>query len=369
MELRTPYFLQHESEGAVFLPEGGWRLVQKYKDKIEEIKSVINDVGFIDFSSMGTYIVAGPDALDVLQDICVNDIGRLKTGKGLYTQICDEAGAVTDDITVFQMRNAQYLVVTSTAGALRTLKLLKQYRENKDIFIIDADYGVLCFGGPKSRDFLSSLAPEAAKLKFFDCVITEIPVDNASIPCLIARAGITGELGYEVYSSSKYNEALWKILMEKGKEYNLKPIGLQAIDSLSLEKGYIAGKDFYPGASPIQLNVGWTIRFEKKNFLGKLALLAQKEKGPETRLAGFEVVGTDEIVKIDSDIFLDGENVGKVTRGNYGYRIGKSIAMGWIKTSHWREGGIYEARDGERTFSLKLVQLPFYDPENQVVKS
>ncbi len=368
MELRTPYFSQHVAHGATLLPEGGWRLVLKYQDKLEEIMSVINDVGFIDFSSMGTYIVAGPEALEVLQHICVNDIEKLKPGKGLYTQICDDAGAITDDITVFQMRKGQYLVVTSTAGAIRTQKLLKQYRETKDIYVVDANFGVLCFGGPKSRDFISSLAPEAANLKFFDCVVAEIPAENATVPCLIARAGITGELGYEIYSSAKFNEALWKALMEKGKEYNLKPIGLQAIDSVSLEKGYLAGKDFYPGATPIQLNIGWTIRFDKKDFLGKKALLAQKEKGPETRLAGFEVVGTDEVVKIDSDIFLDGDSVGKITRANYGYRVKKSIAMGWVKTSHWKEGGIYEVKDGDKVYSLKMVPVPFYDPEHKVLK-
>lgn len=368
MELRTPYFAQHREMGATFLPEGGWRLVTKYQDKSEEVKAVINDVGMIDFSSMGTFIVAGTDALDVLQYVCVNDIGSLTPGRGVYSQICDESGAVTDDVTVFLMRPGQYLVVTSTAFAAGTQKLLKQFRENRDVYVIDGNFGVLCFGGPKARDFAASLAPETKNLNFFDSVITEIPAENASIPCLVARAGITGELGYEIYSSAKYCDALWKVLFEKGKDFNLKAIGLQAMFSLCLEKGYLAGKDFYPGASPIHLGVGWTVKFDKGDFLGRAALLKQKESGVETQLAGFEVLETDDVVKQDSEIFKDGEPVGKVTNANYGYRVKKSLVRGWIRTDKWEEGGMYEVREGDRKYRLKLVRTPFYDPENKIVK-
>lgn len=367
MELRTPYFEQHKAEGANFLPEGGWRLVSNYGDKVREVQSVIQGVGFIDFSSMGSYILAGPEAKDVLQEVAVNDIERLKPGRGLYTQLCDESGAVFDDITVFMMRPRQYLVVTSTAGAIKVQKLLKKYREERDIYLADANFGILCFGGPKAKEFMASLAPETRNLKFFDSVIVEIPAENATVPCLIARAGITGELGYEIYSSAKFNEALWKVLMEKGKPFGLQPIGLQAVLSLCLEKGYLAGKDFYPGASPIQLGVGWTIRFDKEGFVGREALLKQKEEGIETQLEGFVVEGSRDIMKPDSDILRDGRVVGKVTSANYGYRVDRSLVRGWIRTSEREEGGTYQVKDGEKEYTLRLVKVPFYDPENRAV--
>jgi aminomethyltransferase len=367
MELRTPYFEQHKAEGANFLPEGGWRLVSSYGDKVREVQSVIQGVGFIDFSSMGSYVMAGPEAKGVLQEVAVNDIEKLKPGKGLYTQICDDAGAVFDDVTVFMMRPRQYLVVTSTAGALKVQKLLKKYREERDFYLVDANFGILCFGGPKAKEFMTSLAPETRDLKFFESVIVEIPAENATVPCLIARAGISGELGYEVYSSAKFNEALWKVLMEKGKPFGLQPIGLQAILSLSLEKGYLAGKDFYPGASPIQLGLGWTIHFEKEKFIGKEALLKQRETGWETQLEGFAVEGSRDILKPDSDILRDGKIVGKLTSANYGYRVDRSLARGWIQIAEREEGGAYQVRDGEKEYTLRLVKVPFYDPENKAI--
>lgn len=143
----------------------------------------------------------------------------------------------------------------------------------------------------------------------------------------------------------KYGIKLSEMLMEAGKEYDIQPVGLKVIDLLRLEKGYLGSGDFYPNASPIQLGAGWTICFDKGDFIGKEALFKQKEQGYDTKLVGFEVVDTNDVVPVRSIIYKEDKCMGKMTSANYGFRINKSIAMGWINTKDETSNEIYEARD------------------------
>lgn len=371
MELRTPFFDKHLEAGASLLPPRGWRLAASYKTTQEEVNNVISGVGFIDFSSMSAIYVLGKDALNMLQYLVVNDVGKLSNGQGLYTQMVDEKGAMLDDITIFCVKKNCYLVVTSTAKAAFDLKYFKEEAQKyEDVYICEAGYGILCLNGPRSRDTLLKLTQDVKVLKYFDIVETKLKKDNDEVPCLIARAGFTGELSFEVYVNAKYGVSVWDLIMEVGKEFNIQPFGLKAVDALRIEKYYLGGGDFYPGATPIQLGLGWTIKFNKGEFIGKEALLKQKNEGYDTRLAGFEVINTNDVVPIGSEIYKGGETVGKVTSANYGYRIKKSVALGWLKCNAANLNEIYIVTDKKtgREFELKMVETPFFDKECKVLK-
>lgn len=372
MELRTPFFDKHVEAGANITPPGGWRLASNYKTISDEVNNVINGVAFIDFSSMAAIHVLGKDAAKMLQYLVVNDVCKLNEGKGLYTQMVDENGVMLDDITVFCLKKNNYIVVTSTAKASFDLKYFnEEAKKYEDINIVEGGYGILCLNGPRSRDTLLKLTSDVSSMKYFDIVETSLKKGDEAIPCIIARAGFTGELGFEVYVNAKYGVSTWDFIMEAGKEYNIQPFGLKAVESLRIEKYYLGGGDFYPKATPIQLGLGWTIKFDKGEFVGKKALLKQKKEGYATKLVGFEVLETNDVVPPASEIYKGGKAVGKVTSANYGYRIKKSVALGWINTTDSKISEVYVAKDSKtgREFKLKLVETPFFDKECKVLKA
>ena len=222
----------------------------------------------------------------------------------------------------------------------------------------------LALQGPKSREILQK-AMDLKDLPYYSLKKDKL----GDIPVLIARVGYSGELGYELYVYPEYAHELWDTIIELGKEYNVGPYGLGATQLLGVEKGYIGGSDFYEGSTPLEVGLGWTVGFDKGDFIGKEALLKRRSEGLKTKLMGFEVSDPKVVASAKDNLVKEGKMVGQVTsQGAYGPTIGKSIGRGWVEIKYANKGEELELEhEGKRT-KIKLTSTKFYDPENKIVR-
>ncbi|MFA7196206.1 MAG: aminomethyl transferase family protein [Clostridiales bacterium] len=378
MELRGPFFAKNLEHGATLAPPGGRRDVIRFQGPDVEIENTIKNAGFADYSTMGQIFVVGSDALRMLNYLIVNDLSKCKPGRGIYTMFLNEKGHPLDDTIIYHTEKNCYLVVTSTPGSFPILKALNEEAAKKDkyddVHIIEASMGLLPVCGPRVRDILGKLAPIVHDMRYFDIVKTHLVTEEYEIPCYLARTGYSGELSFEIYVPGRYGAITFDVLMEAGKEFGLAPYGAETEESLRVEKCYHGGvyaDDYLLTASPYQCFLGWTVKLDKGDFVGRDALIKLKEEGLETQLAGLEILGTDEVAPIGADVInKDGITIGKITCSTYGRRVKKSVAIPYVQTKYAKIGEIYTIRDPKTGKELKaeMVDTPFYDKEDKVLK-
>jgi len=289
----------------------------------------------------------------------VNDLRKIFPGKSIYSTILDETGKVIDDIVLFWVE--ENLFILNGLKKQQVYEWLKKNALGSDVHITEMGNGMLAFQGPKSRDALQK-AVNIEDLSYYG--LTQDKIND--IPVLIVRVGFTGELGYELYVYPEYAHGLWDTLIELGKDYNGGPYGMVAGRVLALEKGYLLSSDFYEGSSPLEVGLGWTVAFDKEDFIGKEALLRRRSEGLKTKLMGFEVSEPKVVASIGDNLVKEGRVVGRVTRAGYGHTIGKSIGRGWVDITYAKEGEELEVEHEKKRTKIKMVVHPrWYDPEGK----
>lgn len=365
MILQTPFYTKHLEAGAKLIPPermGGWQLPGVYSSPDEEYQMVRNRAGFIDMTLQGEWAITGRDALAFVQKMLVSDVRKIAPGKVIYSTIVNESGNVVFDTTLFWVEENHFILnVARTHGVY---ELLRKYTPGFDVYITRVPYAMLAFQGPKSREVLQK-AVDVRDLPYFSFKQTSI----RDIPALIARAGFTGELGYEFYIYPEYGPALWDTLIELGKEFDVRPFGFRALFPLALEKGYLYDMDISEGASPLELGLEWTVGFNKGNFVGKEALLQRKREGLKTKLIGFEVADPKVIASHGDNLLKEGRAVGKVTSATFGPAIGKSLGRASVEFELARVGEELELEHKGERAKVKLARRQFYDPENKRIKA
>lgn len=362
MLLQTPFYIKHLEHGAQWLKAPGflWQLPAVYTSLEKESLMVREKVGFIDYSLQYTLALAGSEAFNLLQKVLVNDLRKISPGRAIYSTILNETGNVIDDIVLLWLRENLFLMV----GVRKQLvyEWLTKHAQGMDVYIVEAGYGLLALQGPKSRKVLEKVL-DIKDLTYYsqkEGMINDIPV-------LIARIGFTGELGYELYVRPEYGLSLWDTITELGKEYDIAPYGLNTGAVLALEKGYLRLGDFYEGSTPLEVGLGWTVNFDKDDFIGKDILL-KKNEGLKTRLMGFEVSNPEVVASAKDNLIKDDKVVGQVTRAAYGFAIKKSIGLGWVEIKYAKEGEELELEHENKRTKVKLARRQWYDPENRKVK-
>jgi aminomethyltransferase len=362
---QSPFHNNHLQSGAQMIDAAGFSLVWSYGSVEEEVKMVRERAGFIDYSFNSLKAVVGKDALGLLQKLSVNDFGRIGPGKAIYTSMLNESGEFVHDLTALWLEENFFIVCIDWGDLLKNPAWIEKQAEGLEVYTIDTNLAVLAFQGPKSRDLLKELA-DIEDLPYFGLKRTEV----AGIPAIVARMGFTGELGYEIYVKPIFANDLWDVLLKVGENAGVGPYGLSASTVLGLEKGLLWGEDFYGGSSPLEVGLGWTVRFEKSDFIGKEALLKRKKEGLKTKLVGFEV-GEPDIFPASGDELLKGiRKVGHVTNANLGLTIGKSIGRGWVDIEYAREGEDLEIKQYTKRVKVKVsLNKDWYDPKNKKVRS
>jgi aminomethyltransferase len=330
--MRTALCDAHLSLGAKMIDFYGWEMPLQYSGIIDEHISTRFHVGIFDVSHMGRFEIKGDGSTDCLQLLLTNDIGRLVDYRALYSPMCNDNGGIIDDLIVYRKGKNAYILVVNASNRIKDFGWISSHLSTS-VAIEDITFStsLIAVQGPSAKNILGKFIVDSdlANLRSFDIIDTNI----SGIRCMVSRTGYTGEDGFEIMFGYTSKE-LWNILIEAGKQYQIKPCGLGSRDTLRLEAGLLLhGKDMDQNTSPLEVPLRWTVKFDKGDFIGKQSLLDKKR---ERKLVGFEILESKRIARHKNDVFLQNERdnskekIGIVTSGGYSPILHKSIGFCFV---------------------------------------
>jgi aminomethyltransferase len=359
---RTPLFERHVAMGARIVEFGGWEMPVQYSGIVDEHNAVRTAAGLFDISHMGEIEVKGRDALAFLQHIATQDVAAIGEGLSNYALLCRPDGGIVDDIFIYHLPDG-YMVVVNASNIEKDFAWMLDNMRGFDVELtnISDRVSMLALQGPRAESILARATDiDVANLAFHG-VTNGILLGD--IPALIARTGYTGEDGFELFIDNDNAEKLWDGLLELGKAEGLKPCGLGARDSLRFEACLaLYGHEIADTINPYEARLGWVVKLDKGDFVGRAALQRIKQAGVTRKLAGFEVTGRG-IARGGYEIrSLAGERIGEVTTGMPSPTLGKNLGLGYIPTDLTSEGSEFDVIVRDRPVRAKVVKTPFYKP-------
>lgn len=362
---RTPLFDTHVGLGARMTPFAGFEMPIQYSGIIDEHHAVRNAVGLFDVSHMGEVMVTGPGAFEFVQQLVSNDVTRLKNGKALYTVMCTPQGGVVDDLLVYRLAAQRYLLVINASNIGEDYKWMMSHNPSDAVLEnISDQLALIAVQGPRSFDVVQKITDEPlGSLDFYHFMELKPDTFFTCQTAILSHTGYTGERGLEIYCDADRAPAVWNALMEAGAEYNIKPVGLGARDTLRLESGFcLYGNDLGLETNPLEAGLGWLTRLDTSDFIGRDALLKIKETGPARRLVGF--VSTERgIPRQGSEIQSeDGKVIGSVTSGSQSPVLSKGIGLGYVlnKPEFTAVGTPVRIASRGRSFLAEVTRPPFH---------
>jgi len=324
----SPLDAEHRALGARMAEFGGWEMPIQYTGVLEEHRACRSDAVVFDVSHLGSVAVRGPGALGALQWAFTNDLRRIEPGRAQYTHLLDPDDAhVVDDIIVWWLAPDDFLVMPNASNTKRIVGALDEAADahaEGDCRIDDvtATRAVLAVQGPRARERLAGVLPQAARVGRFAVHAVHEPLFEG----WVAGTGYTGEDGVELHVPNDVVGATWRAVLSAG----VVPAGLGARDTLRLEAGLpLHGHELGPGITPLQAGLGWVVRFDKGDFRGRDALLAERERGIARRLRGLVVTGR-QLPRSGCAVLIDGKPVGEVTSGNFSPILERGIALAFL---------------------------------------
>lgn len=339
MAKRTPFYKIHQESGAKIVDFAGYDMPVQYEGIRSEHNAVRESAGVFDVSHMGEFFVRGPEALNLIQKVSVNDASRLTPGKAQYSCMCYEDGGIVDDLIIYRTGEEEYMLVVNASNIEKDFEwILSQNTMGAELENRSEDYALLAVQGPKAPEILQQLTDvDLSSIGFYSFKSGTL----AGTDMIISATGYTGEKGFELYFD--HNDAdpakVWKAIMEAGEEFGIQACGLGARDTLRLEMGYaLYGNDITQKTHPLEARLGWITKLDKGDFTGRDALLEIKEKGLSRRLVGFMVEDKRAIPRHGYDIIDKNDKViGEVSSGTMSITLGKAIGMGYVDTEHAAE--------------------------------
>lgn len=358
---RTPLFPMHQKYGAKLVAFNGWEMPVQYAGILVEHRAVRTAAGLFDVSHMGELVVAGPQALDVVQKVITNDAGRLADGQALYSPMCYPDGGTVDDVLVYRMGPQRYLLVVNAGN------VDKDHAWIRDTAAVFPDARVedesgrwaqLAVQGPAALSILSRLT--ATDLAGVPSYCFRPDVEVAGVRCLASRTGYTGEDGFELYCAAGDGLRLWEALLEEGDEDGLQPCGLGARDTLRLEARLpLYGHELDEQTTPLEAGLGRFVKFRKPDYHGKAALQRQQAEGLRKRLVGFELTGRG-VPRQGYPIAKDGATVGVVTSGTLSPTLNKPLGLGYVPPDLAEPGCEFDVLIRGSPVPARVVKTPFY---------
>ena len=353
---RTPLYDIHRALNAKWTEFGGWEMPLQYSSIVAEHLAVRGTAGLFDLSHMGEIEVRGSGASGLLQKLCTNDISRLKNGQAQYTLLCNETGGTVDDVLVYRFTDTHYMVVVNAATLAKDVAWMETHNDTgAELADTSGDTVLLALQGPDAIEILNPLVLDAdiSQIPFFRFTVGKI----AGIPAIISRTGYTGEVGFELYVNAGDGQELWQALYPAVTEAGGVPVGLGARDTLRLEAGLrLYGIDMDEQTTPLEAGLVRFVKLDKGEFIGRGALLAQKESGIARRLVGFQVRGRA-VARAGYAVYQNGTRVGTVTSGAPSPSLKRNIGFALLTVSHDKDVDI-EIRG--RMHPAEIVKVPFY---------
>ena len=358
----TPLCQAHRRLGAKMIDFGGWLMPVSYPSGIlDEHKATRTAVGMFDVCHMGEVHFRGARAAEAVQRLVTNQVGKLYDGRAMYTVACNPKGGIVDDLIVYRVKADHFLIVVNAANIEKDCQhFVQQVGSWCEIRNASDETGLISFQGPQAQACLAPLtrAP-LATLKPFH-FLPDVQV--AGRPVWIARTGYTGEDGFEIFCAAPDAEHLWQSLLDACAGVDGKPVGLGARDTLRLEARLsLYGNDLTDETTPLEAGLGWVVKFDAGDFIGREALLRQRDAGLARKLAGFVMLGRG-IARHGYPIHdpSTGAKIGDVTSGTVGPSVGKNIGLGYVPAPLARAGArlLIDCR-GKQT-EAEVVEGPFY---------
>ena len=364
-------------EGVDPVYEYAWGRQNWFDYSAQEHMAVREAVGLFDQTSFAKFLLQGADAESVLQRLMANDVA-VEPGRLVYTAMLNTQGGIVADLTVNRISEDTYMIVTSAASANRDFAWIKRHIASDaraTLTDVSSSYAVLSVMGPRSRDLLSRLTNADLSNEAFP-FLTSQEIYLGYAPVRASRITYVGELGWELYVPTEYASTVYESIVQAGGDFGLMHAGYHALESLRLEKAYRSwGHDICNVDTPLEAGLGFAVAFDKDvDFIGKDALLRQREKGLDKRMAVFVLEDPEPLLFGDEPIYRDGVIVGCTTSGNYGHALGRSVAMGYVEndegvTPRWIRSGAYEIELATERYPAKVRLTPPYDPKSERIRA
>lgn len=376
----TPMHDWHVEQGAKMMVAGPWMRPEHYGDPEAEVRAVRHQVGLIDVSTLGKMHLNGPGAAALLELVYTNRWQELDVDRVRYGVMVNDEGVVMDDGVTARLGEDFYYMTTTSGGAGAVHEWMEWWLQSSwqlDVHLINATElrAAMNLTGPRARQVLSKIVEGIDLSREAFPYMHARRARVAGVPALLLRIGFTGELGFEIHVPSGYGLHVWQALLEAGAELGIRPFGVEAQRVLRLEKGHIiVGQDTDGLTNPLEAGMGWAVRLEKEDFLGKPSLIRLKQRGLRQRLVGFEMLEggppeeADQIVQVGEGP-LGLEIIGRVTSARYSNTLDRAIGLCWLPAPQSEPGTEFTVRVRQDLRKARVVELPFYDPEGKRLRS
>ena len=357
MPKKTPFYDLHLTHNAKMAEFAGYLMPIQYRGIVEEHKKVRSSVGIFDLSHMGEFLVKGKDSQPFLQKVTVNDVNKIQTWQVQYTCMCCPEGGIVDDLLIYRLPD-YWMLVVNASNIEKDFAWLRQNRSG-DLTLenVSDQTALLAIQGPQAERVLSKMTDyNLSQLKFYWAAQGKF--DDEKI--LFSRTGYTGEDGFELYLSPAQAHRMWNQALQAGQEAEAEPIGLGARDSLRLEMKYMLyGNDIDKTTNPLEAGLGWIVKLDKGDFIGRDAILKVKQNGLTRRLVSFEMLEKAfprqyyAITKAEAKI-------GEVTSGVFSPSLEKGIGLGYVPVGRSEVGSRFEIQSRDRFYPAVAVKPPFW---------
>ncbi|GAB3646841.1 glycine cleavage system aminomethyltransferase GcvT [Echinicola sediminis] len=348
---------KHIALGGKMVPFAGYNMPVRYSSDKEEHNTVRNGVGVFDVSHMGEFMVKGPNALALIQKVTSNDAAKLVIGQAQYSCFPNETGGIVDDLIVYKIGEEEYMLVVNASNIDKDWAWVNKHNNmGAELENISDNISLFAVQGPKASETLQKLTPvKLDDIKFYHFAIGEFAGVQDVV---ISGTGYTGAGGFEIYVKNEDADKVWDAIFQAGIEFDIKPIGLGARDTLRLEMGYcLYGNDIDDSTSPLEAGLGWITKFTK-DFINSENLKKQKEEGVNKKLVGFTFKDKG-IPRAHYPIVNEsGKQIGEVTSGTMSPSMGKGIGLGYVETAYAKPGTEIAVSVRNKNLAAVIEKLP-----------
>jgi aminomethyltransferase len=354
----TPLHSTHRAQGAKMVDFGGWDMPVQYAGIIAEHNTVRHAVGVFDVSHMGEIDIRGPEAGLLTDFVTTNAVAKLKLGQAHYSGLLYEHGGFVDDILVHKVAEDHYFLCVNAANQEKDYEHIRAHnRFDAEVEFSSDRYAQVAVQGTRARATVQKLTPlDLGQIKYYWFADGEV----CGVPARIAHTGYTGEDGFELYVPPDEAVRVWEAVLKAGAEFGIQPCGLGARNTLRLEaKMALYGHEIDATISPLEAGLDWIVKLDKGEFVGREALLQQKEAGIHRKLVGFEMCGRG-IARDGYEVLLDGAAAGWVTSGSPSPTLSRNIGLCYLPAAQAVPGRSIQIMIRNQPVDAVTVETPFY---------